>query len=79
MKIIKSQTSDVSLCSIYADEKANLYLGTKTKNVTWIWKQISVTQLDNNGAGQFTVTSTFNAGQRIRVLANDVIQMESDV
>lgn len=79
MKINKSQTLDVGLCSIYADEKAKLYLGTKVKNGTWVWKQISVTQLDVNGAGQFTVTATLNVGQRIRVLVNDVIQMESDV
>ena len=79
MKVNKSRTLDVGLCSIYANEKANLYLGTKARNGTWVWKSISVTQLDDNGAGQFTVTATFKAGQRIRVLVNDVIQMESDV
>lgn len=79
MKINKSQTLDVGLCSTYANEKAILYLGTKAKNGTWVWKPISMTQLDNSGAGQFTVTTTLNAGHRIRVLVNDVIQMNSDI
>lgn len=79
MKINRFQSLDVGLCSIYANEKANLLLGTKAKNGSWVWKLISVTQLDDNGAGQFTVTVILNAGQRVRVLVNDVIQMESDV
>lgn len=79
MKLNRLQTLDVGLCSVYANEKANLFLGTKAKNGTWVWQQISVTQLDLNGAGQFTLAATLNAGQRVRVLVNHVIQMESDV
>ena len=79
MRINKSQLLDVGLCSDYADERANLYLRTKAKNGGWLWKQISATQLDENGAGQFSIIVKLNAGMRVRVLVNGMIRMEGNV
>ena len=73
------RTLDVGLCSIYANETAELYLGTKGKSGSWSWKKISSTPLDENGAGVFSITVKFSAGQMVRVMVNGVIQMESDV
>jgi hypothetical protein len=79
MIVNRLQTLDVGLCSIYANERAELMVGTKGKNGSWAWKKISSVQLDENGAGVFTITTKFFSGQRVRVLVNGVIQMESDV
>lgn len=79
MRVNNTLTLDVGLCSIYANETAELLLGTKAKNGSWSWKKISSAPLDENGAGVFTITEKFNTGQMVRVMVNGVIQMESDV
>jgi len=79
MRLNNALTLDVGLCSIYANETAELLLGTKAKNGSWSWKKISSALLDENGAGVFTFTDKFSAGQMVRVMVNGVIQMESDV
>lgn len=79
MKLNNKQTLDVGLCSIYANEIAELFLGMKGKSGSWSWKKISSTPLDEYGAGVFSITNNFNTGQMVRVMVNGVIQMESDV
>lgn len=79
MKLNNAQTLEVGLCSIYANETAELLLGTKGKSGSWSWKKIAAAPLDKNGAGVFTITDKFSAGQMVRVMVNGVIQMESDV
>jgi hypothetical protein len=79
MRLNNSLTLDVGLCSIYANETAELLLGTKAKKGSWSWKKISSAPLDENGAGVFAITDKFSAGQMVRVMVNGVIQMESDV
>ena len=74
-----AKTLGVGLCSIYANQVALFYLGTKTKGEIWSWKKISTTELDGNGAGIFSITTKLNFGQKVRVLVNGVIQMDSDV
>ncbi|CAB5112094.1 MAG: hypothetical protein F2954_03000 [Actinobacteria bacterium] len=74
-----TQTLDVGLCSIYANETADLYLGTRNKNKVWSWKKISSTRMDENGFGSFSITTKLQYGQMVRVMVNNVIQMESDV
>lgn len=73
------KTLEVSLCSIYANEQAKLYLGSKTKKGSWKWSQISTTLLDENGVGNFTLKTTLPTNGRVRILVNGVIQMESDL
>ncbi len=79
MRLNNSLTLEVGLCAIYANETAELYLGTKGKSGTWSWKKISSAPLDENGAGVFSITDKFSTGQMVRVMVNGVIQMESDV
>lgn len=79
MKLNNSLTLDVGLCSIYANEVAELFLGTKGKSGLWSWKRISSAPLDVNGAGVFIITDKFSTGQMVRIMVNGVIQIESDV
>ena len=79
MKLNNTQTLEVGLCSIYANQSADLLVGTKSKNGRWSWKKISSALLDENGAGIFTITYKFSEGQLVRVMVNGVIQMEGDV
>ena len=79
MRLSKSLTLDVGLCSDFANETANLFLGTKGKSGSWSWKKISTTALDENGEGVFTIINKFNSGQKLRVMVNGHIEIESDV
>lgn len=79
MKLNSTQTLEVGLCSIYANEKADLFLGTKGQSRTWTWSKISTAPLDEHGTGVFSITRKFSAGQKVRVMVNGVIQMESDI
>jgi hypothetical protein len=79
MRLNNSRTLDIGLCSIYANETAELFLGTKSKNGSWSWKKISSVLLDENGAGEFKTSQLFGAGQMVRVMVDGVIQLESDV
>jgi hypothetical protein len=79
MRLNNSLTLDIGLCSIYANETAELFLGTKSKNGSWSWKKISSVLLDENGAGEFKTSQLFGAGQMVRVMVDGVIQLESDV
>jgi len=79
MRLNNTLTLDIGLCSIYAHETAELFLGTKSKNGSWSWKKISSVLLDENGAGEFKTSQQFGAGQMVRVIVNGVIQVESGV
>ena len=70
---------DVGLSSNYANEIAELFLGTRVKSDSWSWKKISFVRLDENGAGAFPITDQFRLGQMVRVKVNGVTQIESDV
>lgn len=74
-----STVLEVSLCSIYANEQANVQIGTKNKKKQWIWKTISTAALDDNGAGIFLIKAVLPKDGQIRVLVNGVIQMETDI
>ncbi len=70
---------DVGLSSNYANETAELYLGTRGKANSLSWKRISFVRLDENGAGAFPIADQFRLGQMVRVMVNGVTQIESDV
>ncbi|CAB5112076.1 unannotated protein [freshwater metagenome] len=72
-------TVDVGLSSIYANETAELFLGTRGRRGSWSWKMISFAPLDENGEGSFPIANHFSPGQMVRVMVKGVLQVESEV
>lgn len=70
---------EVRLTSNYANETAELFLGTIDKRGSWSWRNISLAPLDENGAGVFSIEDKFSAGQLVRVMVKGEIQLESVV
>jgi hypothetical protein len=70
---------DVGLSSSYANELAELFLGTRGKSGSWSWEMISYALLDENGAASFPIEDRFTPGQKVRVMVKGVIQVESEV
>jgi len=70
---------DVGLGPLHAYEIAELFLGSIDKKGSWRWKEISLAHLDENGAGVFAIEDRFSAGQKVRVMVNGVIKMESGI
>lgn len=70
---------DVGLSSIYANETAELFLGTRSKKGSWSWEMISYAHLDENGAANFPIEDRFSPGQKVRVMVKGAVQVESEV